>query len=614
MMKKKPKNRPQSQKAFVYLFIIAGVLTVASVLQGGLGNNISFSSDKAEELSISQFLKQYEQNVFTEVEVGEIRIEGTDANGQMYWTTKERGATIQDLGLNDLKANTNVKIEDTSTKKMIYGLISNIAPIILFLVVLFFIFRFMSKKGGGPMDGTFGMGKSKARVYQKGTHSITFEDVAGVEEAKDEVVEIVDFLKNPKKYEKMGAKIPRGVLMTGEPGTGKTLLARAMAGEANVPFFSVSGSEFEEMLVGVGASRVRDLFKMAKRNSPSIIFIDEIDAVGKKRSTSGQHSSAEQTLNQILTEMDGFEKGVPVIVVAATNRPETLDKALMRPGRFDRQVYVDLPDMEARKKILRVHAKNKKFTEDANLDSIASKTVNFSGADLENLLNEAAILAVKNGKNKITHEMLEESVEKVSMGPARKSRRINDKERNIVAHHEVGHAIAGHFAGQNDPVHKITIISRGSALGVAWFLPKEDTYLKSEQELKDEMVRAHGGRVAERLIFGEVTTGASSDLMRITQIARNMITRFGMGDPEKLGPVVFTETAKRNAQEGVVDRGYSEDTAREIDKEVQRLVMEADARCEEILKKHLPALKKIAQDLLERETIYRDEFLGYFEQ
>ena len=468
----------------------------------------------------------------------------------------------------------------------------------------------------GGESGPFGFGKSKARVYDKTKHTTTFKDVAGAEEAKEDVLELVDFLKNPKKYEKAGAKIPKGILMVGQPGTGKTLMARGIAGEANVPFFSVSGSEFVEMFVGVGASRVRDLFKTAKRNAPAIIFIDEIDAIGKQRGVgngSGGHDEREQTLNQILTEMDGFEPGQSVIVIAATNRPDVLDKALLRPGRFDRRVHIDLPDMEAREKILKVHAKNKSLAKGVKLKAVASKTVGFSGADIENVMNEAAIASVKERQKTITQKNLDDAVEKVSLGPARKSRRINDKEKDIIAIHEVGHAIAGHFTDNCEPVHKISVISRGGALGVTWFLPEEDTYLNSEDKMRDEMVSLHGGRIAERLVFGQTTTGASSDLERISRIARAMVMTYGMGDQKTIGPVVFEQKSRGMAGEtGGQTNDHSQAMAEHIDTEVKRLVQEAEDRCTKILKKHMKLLRTIADDLLEKENISREEFLAYF--
>ncbi len=371
-------------------------------------------------------------------------------------------------------------------------------------------------------------GKSKARLSNKEKNKTTFDDVAGSEESKTELVEVVDFLKNPDKYTKIGAKIPKGVLLVGPPGTGKTLLARAVAGEADVPFFNISGSEFVEMFVGVGASRVRDLFRKAKKNSPCIVFIDEIDAVGRQRGAGlgGGHDEREQTLNQILTEMDGFETGTNVIVMAATNRPDVLDPALLRPGRFDRRVTVDLPDIKDRIDILKVHSRNKPLAKDIDLERIARHTPGFSGADGENLLNEAAILACRHSKKIIKQPDLEHSIEKVLMGPERKSRVLSKQEKKITAYHEVGHALVGHLLPNCDPVHKISIISRGRALGVTWFLPEEDKHLYSKSKFEDELCSLLGGYVAEKLTFGEMTTGASNDLERATNIARNMVTQY----------------------------------------------------------------------------------------
>ena len=533
---------------------------------------------------------------------------------RLFGLFKEINSNIADLGLGNPPEGTTIEIADTTSGKLWTNLIIGLGP---FLILILLIFFFMKRAGSmGGESGPFGFGKSKAKIYDKTKHSTKFSDVAGADEAKEDVLELVDFLKNPKKYEKAGAKMPKGILMVGQPGTGKTLMARAIAGEANVPFFSVSGSEFVEMFVGVGASRVRDLFKTAKRNAPAIIFIDEIDAIGKQRGVGGGggHDEREQTLNQILTEMDGFEPGESVIVIAATNRPDVLDKALLRPGRFDRRVHIDLPDMEAREKILKVHAKNKTLAKDVKLKDIASKTVGFSGADIENVMNEAAIASVKDRKKSVTQAHLDDAVEKVSLGPARKSRRINDKEKDIIAIHEVGHAISGHFTDNCEPVHKISVISRGGALGVTWFLPTEDTYLSSEAKMRDEMVSLHGGRIAERLMFGQTTTGASNDLERISRIARSMVMTYGMGNQDTIGPVVFEQRNRGMAGEvGGLVNDHSEAMAELIDTEVKQLVQEAEDRCLKILKTHKKLLRQIADDLLEKENILREEFLAYFD-
>lgn len=609
-MKPAPKNLPNKKSPLQYILIIALILTGLSFLSGN--QKELFQKEQSESISISQMLSKYQAQELEKIVIKDQKLTATDKEGLVFEAFKEPSANIKDLGLNNPGNETSIEIEDTSGGKFWTNVLIGLAPFVLLIAFLVFL----SKRAGGMGgdNGPFGFGKSKAKTYNKQKHQTKFNDVAGAEEAKEDVLELVDFLKSPKKYQKAGAKIPKGILLVGPPGTGKTLMARAIAGEANVPFFAVSGSEFVEMFVGVGASRVRDLFKTAKRNAPAIIFIDEIDAIGKQRGSGsgGGHDEREQTLNQILTEMDGFEPGNSVIVIAATNRPDVLDKALLRPGRFDRRVHIDLPDMKAREKILKVHAKNKKLSSNVKLKAIASKTVGFSGADIENLLNEAAIASVKNRKKTISQGDLDDAVEKVSLGPARKSRRITEKERNIIAHHEVGHALAGHFTDNCEPVHKISIISRGGALGVTWFLPEEDTYLNSEAKMRDEMVSLHGGRIAERLMFGQTTTGASNDLERITAIARGMIMTYGMADIKKLGAVVFNKKNRGFAGVDVEgEKEFSEETARLIDLEVQKLVQESEDRCTKILKENMTLLKQISTDLLEKENISREEFLGY---
>lgn len=608
MAKFKPKNAPK-RNPFLILMMIALVGAALMLFSGPEGQVFP---KKPQEISLTKLSEKYKEGELAKITVTDNAIEATAKDDSIFKAFKEPGATMVDLGFNDALNPTEIEIIDTSGSKFWLNLLVGAVPLILLIGFLVFLSR-RAGGGAGGEGGPFGFGKSKARVYDAKKHTTKFEDVAGAQEAKEETAEVVDFLKNPKKYLKMGAKIPKGILLVGPPGTGKTLLARAIAGEAGVPFFSVSGSEFVEMFVGVGASRVRDLFKTAKRNAPCLIFIDEIDAIGKKRGqgSGGGHDEREQTLNQILTEMDGFDPGANVIVIAATNRPDVLDTALLRPGRFDRRVHIDLPDMEAREQILDVHAKNKKLGKDIDFKSIASKTVGFSGADIENVMNEAAISAVKKRSTTIQQKHLDDAVEKVAMGPERRSRKISEKEKQIIAHHEVGHAIAGHFTENCEPVHKISVISRGSALGVTWFLPEEDTYLQSEQKMKDEMVSLHGGRVAERLSFGQTTTGASNDLERISRIARAMIMTYGMGGKD-LGPVVFAEKQRSNGLFDVTEKEYSEATAREIDREVQRLVEEAEDRCEKILKKNEKLLKQIAADLLEKEVMSKEEFLGYF--
>ncbi|MCK5460725.1 ATP-dependent zinc metalloprotease FtsH [Candidatus Gracilibacteria bacterium] len=613
MKKQGPKNLPNKRNPFSFLLIIA-------LLGAGLAlffqpEGSIFKKEDVENIPISQLLQKYRANELEKIVIDDQTITAKTIDGENVVSIRELSSNIKDLGLNDPEIETIVEIKDTASSKFWVNLLIGAAPFLLLIMFLVFL----SKRAGnmGGESGPFSFGKSRAKTYDKTKHKTSFEDIAGAEEAKEEVFEIVDFLKHPKKYHKSGAKIPKGILLVGPPGTGKTLIARAIAGEASVPFFSVSGSEFVEMFVGVGASRVRDLFKTAKKNAPAIIFIDEIDAIGKQRGSGsgGGHDEREQTLNQILTEMDGFEPDASVIVLAATNRPDVLDKALLRPGRFDRRVHIDLPDMNAREKILAVHSKNKHLEKNVDLKKISSKTVGFSGADLENVMNEAAISSVKQRKKDIAQDDIDNAVEKVSLGPARKSRRINKKERNIIAHHEVGHAISGHFTKNCEPVHKISIISRGGALGVTWFLPTEDTYLNSEQKMKDEMVSLHGGRVAERLIFGQTTTGASNDLERITNIARSMIMTYGMGDEKQLGPVVFHKKSRGfSGIEIESEKEFSENTARLIDKNVQILVQEAEDTSTKILKTNLQLLKTISKDLLEKENISQKEFLAYFEK
>jgi cell division protease FtsH len=603
MSKPKPKNH-KPQNPFSILFVAALGLAVLSLfLQPDF---TAFQSEKPDKISLTEMIQLYENNELASVKIKEDKVLATTNDDRSLQTFKEINATVSDLGFNQSDKNTNVEIISTSQQKLWINILMGVGPFLV--IILIFIFLSRRLGGGDGMGGPFGFGKSRARIFNSKMAKTKFSDVAGAEEAKEEAEELVDFLKNPKKYEKMGAKIPRGILLVGPPGTGKTLLARAIAGEANVPFFSVSGSEFVEMFVGVGASRVRDLFKTAKRNAPAIIFIDEIDAIGKKRGqgSGGGHDEREQTLNQILTEMDGFEVGETVIVMAATNRPDVLDKALLRPGRFDRRVSIDLPDMAAREKILTVHTANKKLAKDAKLKLVASKTVGFSGAELENVLNEAAIFAVKRKHRNIHQDDLLDAVEKVAIGPERRNRKFTEKEREMTSYHEVGHAIAGHFCKEHDPVHKISIISRGRALGLTWFLPEEDQYSKTKQRLMDEMVSLHGGRIAERMVFGgnQLTTGASNDLERITAIARSMITRFGMGS-KKIGPVCFHH-------HDYEQKPYSEETGRIIDLEIQELINAAELICEKTLEDNLDKLHEISKDLLVKENINREEFLAYF--
>ncbi|MBR2587411.1 ATP-dependent zinc metalloprotease FtsH [Candidatus Saccharibacteria bacterium] len=485
----------------------------------------------------------------------------------------------------------------------IWGTVLDVGLIVFPILALVLFFSYMMRQAQSMNNQNLGFGKAKARLYGPDKKKVTFKDVAGNESAKQDLEEIVDFLKHPKKYETLGAKIPRGVLLAGDPGTGKTLMARAVAGEAGVPFFSISGSEFAEMFVGVGASRVRDLFQKAKKNAPSIIFIDEIDAVAHKRDArGGAGREDEQTLNQILVEMDGFDNESGVIVIAATNRVDMLDKALLRPGRFDRHVNVALPERKDRLEILKVHFKGKPVASNLDLNSLAAKTAGSAGADLANIANEAAITAARLGHKEITNADLTEAFERVAIGPERKSKVMNDKEKQITAYHEAGHAIVGHVLPDSDPVHKVTIIPRGRTGGVTWFLPPEDKSYKSVYELKDILARAMGGRIAEKLVFGPeaITTGASSDLENVASLAKEMITEEGMGS--KTRNLVFPEgeTGYYTIQTG---KPYSEKTAELIDEEIKQLSEEAATRAEAVLKANRKVLDDLAKALLERETL-----------
>ncbi len=480
-------------------------------------------------------------------------------------------------------------------------LIGTIAPI--FLIVLLFLFIMSSMQGGGNRVMSFG--KSKAKRMSKDSPKVTFADVAGAQEAVQELTEIKEFLENPQKFQKLGARIPKGALLVGPPGTGKTLLARAVAGEAGVPFFSISGSDFVEMFVGVGASRVRDLFEQAKQNSPCIIFMDEIDAVGRQRGAGmgGGHDEREQTLNQLLVEMDGFDAKSGIIMIAATNRPDILDPALLRPGRFDRQITVDRPDLPGREKILQVHTRGKPLGDDINVGTIARGTPGFTGADLANLVNEAALLAARHDKDEINMSEMEEAVDRVIAGPERKTRIISNKEKEITAYHEAGHAIVGALLPEADPVHKITIIPRGQALGVTMSLPEEDRFMMSRSQLMSQLAMMLGGRAAERVTFDEITTGASNDLERVTQTARQMVTRYGMSD--KLGPMALGHANQQvfMGRDFGAQPDYSDEIAFQIDKEIRRIVDESYDTAEDLLVRNQDLLVKLSKDLIEYETV-----------
>jgi cell division protease FtsH len=492
-----------------------------------------------------------------------------------------------------------------------WSLLTSLLPFVLLFG--FWIFLMNQVQGGGSKVMSFG--KSRAKRMTPDSPKIGFKDVAGVDEAVEELHEIKEFLENPKKFQALGARIPKGVLLYGPPGTGKTLLARAVAGEAGVPFFSISGSDFVEMFVGVGASRVRDLFEQAKQAAPCIVFMDEIDAVGRHRGAGlgGGHDEREQTLNQLLVEMDGFELKDNIILIAATNRPDILDPALLRPGRFDRQIVVDRPDRNGRKKILEVHVKGKPIASEVELDTLAAGTPGFTGADLANLVNEAALLAARRGKKTIEQEELEEGIMRVIAGPEKKTRLLSEEERKVTAYHEMGHALVGHHLDQDTDVHKISVISRGQALGYTISLPREDRYLTRKSTLMDQLAATLGGRAAEELVFNEVTTGAANDLEKVTSTAKQMIMRFGMS--EKLGPTVLGRNHDLPflGREMSAEPDYSEEVAREIDEEIRRVIEEAHERALAVLREHMDELHRLSAILIERETIDKDQFLRLLE-
>ena len=536
-----------------------------------------------------------------EIQGNEIKVTPKNEDKPTEVSVKEPGSSIYEQGLEKGKTVVEVK-QPSETGNTLW----NIALIIVPVLLIAAFFMFMMRQAQGQNNQAMGFGKSKAKLYGIDKEKVLFDDIAGNDSAKQDLEEVVDFLKHPKKYESLGAKIPKGVLLVGNPGTGKTMLARAVAGEANVPFFSISGSEFVEMFVGVGASRVRDLFAKAKKNAPAIIFIDEIDAVGRKRGSGmgGGHDEREQTLNQILVEMDGFETGTNVIVLAATNRADVLDPALLRPGRFDRRTNIMLPERKDREAILNVHFKKKPIDDTVKIGALAAKTAGSSGADLANIANEAAIIAARRNAKKISNADLTEAFEKVAIGPERKTKVMNEKEKELTAYHEAGHAIVGHVLPDSDPVHKVTIIPRGGTGGVTWFLPPEDKSYTSVVEFKDILARALGGRVAEKIIYGDdhITTGAGSDLRKATEIARDMIIEQGMGN--KLRDQVFHEDNGGMVFDKIThERPYSDDTAKEIDREVEQLIKEAAKRAEAVINENRASLDKLAKALLEEETI-----------
>ena len=582
------------------------------------------TAESSCEIAYSELVELVEEGKVKSIEFGDTvftitPVDGftyTDDDGKRYdqnytlFTTIIPDATEKLITLCDEHGVTYTKPYQPPVSPILTFMVSYILPTVLMVGAFMLLMNFITKKSGGMggIGGVGNVGKANAKVYMEKSTGVTFADVAGQDEAKESLVEIIDFLHNPEKYTAIGAKIPKGALLVGSPGTGKTLLAKAVAGEAGVPFFSISGSDFVEMFVGVGASRVRDLFKEAKSQAPSIIFIDEIDAVGRQRGAGlgGGHDEREQTLNQLLVEMDGFEESESVILIAATNRPDILDPALLRPGRFDRQVTVDRPDVKGREQILRVHAENKPMDEDVKFEKLAQMTVGFTGADLANLLNESALLAARRHRSVISMDEVEESMERVIAGPQRKGRVMTEAERTTIAYHESGHALVGHILEHSDPVHKISIVSRGQALGYTLQLPQEDHFLKTKNEMLDELAVFLGGRVAEELMCDDITSGASNDLERATKMAREMVTRLGMS--EELGTQVFGEAQHQVflGRDYADHQDYSEETARRIDIEVQRIMREAHRRAVEILDARRDQLDLMAKVLLERETVEGD--------
>jgi len=597
-----------------YLFknlIIAFLIFLAIAGFFAISNN---STEETSEISLSSLVGEINQKNVSVIVIKGDQLEIELKDGAKKEATKEKESSLteslKNYGVDPEKLKlVNLEIKGESGATFWFGAI---LPFLFPLLIIGFFFWFIFKGAQRGQMKAFSFGRSKARLVnpKDGKNKIGFKDVAGLREAKEELQEIVEFLKTPKKFIDLGAKIPKGVLLVGAPGTGKTLLARAVASEANVPFFSVSGSEFVEMFVGVGSSRVRDLFQTAKKNAPALIFIDELDAIGRQRGAGlgGGHDEREQTLNQILVEMDGFEANTGVILISATNRPDVLDPALLRPGRFDRRITLDLPDIKDRKKILEIHSINKPFEEDVELQEIAERTPGFSGADLANLVNEAAILTARRNKKKISQDELRECIEKVLLGPERKSNILSKKEKEITAYHESGHALIAALLPNADPVQKISIISRGQAAGYTLKLPLEDKHLYTRSEFIDELTVLLGGYVAEKLVFKDITTGASNDLQKATELARRLITKYGMS--EKLGPRTFggKEEMIFLGREIATEKDYSEETASQIDKEVSTFTDNAYKAAKKLLIEHRKKLEQIAQVLIKKEVIERKQF------
>ncbi|MDB5167775.1 MAG: ATP-dependent metalloprotease FtsH [Candidatus Saccharibacteria bacterium] len=595
--KQQPPKRKWNNIVRLGLFWAILVFSVLAIIA------VTTPNDDLKSVTITDVINRANEGKISKIEIqgNDLKVTPKGADKPTEKSRKEPESSLIEQGLQQGKAEVTV-VPPSETGNTIW----NLAIIIIPVLIIVAFFMFMMRQAQGQNNQAMGFGKSKAKLYGIDKEKVVFNDIAGNDSAKQDLEEVVDFLKHPKKYETLGAKIPKGVLLVGNPGTGKTMLARAVAGEANVPFFSISGSEFVEMFVGVGASRVRDLFAKAKKNAPAIIFIDEIDAVGRKRGSGmgGGHDEREQTLNQILVEMDGFETGTNVIVLAATNRSDVLDPALLRPGRFDRRTNIMLPERRDREAILKVHFKNKPVDETVRLESLAAKTAGSSGADLANIANEAAIVAARRSAKKISNADLTEAFEKVAIGPERKTKVMSETERKMTAYHEAGHAIVGHILPDSDPVHKVTIIPRGGTGGVTWFLPPEDKSYTNVYEFKDILARAMGGRVAEKILYGAdgITTGAGSDLRKATEIARDMIIEQGMGN--KLRDQVFHDDNGGMVFDKMThERPYSEETAKIIDEEVEALIKEASQRAEIVILKNRKHLDALADALLDEETL-----------
>jgi cell division protease FtsH len=603
-------SRNQSYVVYVLLFIAIIALVVYSFSQNATTSGV---------LTINQLASEVQKGTVARIVTDENKLTVTykDGTQKSATSTKETDATLvqqlTDLGVTTAQLspeNIEIEIKPPSAWLGIATALGYILPFLILAGAFFFIFR----QAQGSNNAAMSFGKSRARMFTGDQPTVTFEDVAGVDESKEELQEVVEFLREPQKFIQLGARIPKGVLLVGPPGTGKTLLAKAVSGEAGVPFFSISGSEFVEMFVGVGASRVRDLFDQAKRHSPCIVFVDEIDAVGRQRGAGlgGSHDEREQTLNQMLVEMDGFDTDTNIIIMAATNRPDILDPALLRPGRFDRRVVLDRPDVRGREAILKVHSKGKPLEPAVDLSVIAKATPGFVGADLENLVNESAILAARRNKTTVGQSEFEESIERVIAGPERKSRLISEEEKRIVAYHEAGHAVVMNSLPEADPVQKVSIIARGMAAGYTLALPLEDRTLTPRKKLMAEIIGLLGGRAAEEIVFDDITSGASNDIERVTQLARSMITRLGMSD--KLGPMVYGQKEELIflGREISEQRDYSEEVAEQIDAEVRKLVNESYTKSKEILNQYRDKLDAVANRLLEVETISKEEFEKIF--